>query len=122
MKFSEYCTSLERYYQALNEQNEDKYLNFLTTDVKVTFLNTEKNWAGIDQAKIKFENMYKQNPNFYGEIMNIDTVSELNSFVIILITAFFGNKEESKETKESKSKKMRYTFDLNFKIKQIDHL
>jgi hypothetical protein len=106
---------LDEYYQSMNNHTLD-CLEFLSDDVVVTFLEKERNWNGKEMAKEKFGKMFSLYPTMNGEILEIfkETEDSLSVFV------YFGDKDESLNTKFEKKKIMIYTFDSN-KIKRIDH-
>jgi hypothetical protein len=107
--------TLEEYYKSMNNHTID-CLEYLSEDVFVTFLEKERNWKGKEVAKEKFGNMFSLNPNFYGEILKIfkETEDSLSVFV------YFGDKDESLNSKFENKKIMIYTFKSN-KITRIDH-
>jgi hypothetical protein len=106
----------KKYYELMNERNVDNIIKLFHDDIKVTFKEEERNWEGKKTAIEKFTNMYKNNPNYKCEILEMESFKDENK---IIAKCYFGQSEDV-NIKLENSKPMTYHFGSSL-ITRIDH-
>ena len=108
---------LSAYYEAMNKHNMEDILTYIHSDIAVTFPESERNWQGVENVRIKFGGMFEKMPTFRGDYV-ISNIEENDNAIYLHTKCTF----KCQQTNFNSSRPMIYTINNTNKITKIQHL